>query len=127
MLVDMPGYGFAARSKDEVEEWHKMVETYLRSREVLTGLLLVMDVRRTWDKEEETMKHFSESLGFGMALVLTKTDKLGKNQVASAVAKIKKASGLNAVFATSALDKSGQKAVEDYIYANWIKQPRGAE
>lgn len=121
MLVDMPGYGFAARSNSEVEDWHKMIETYLRERSVLKGLLLVMDIRREWDKEEETMKRFSEALGFGMAVVLTKSDKIGRNQAASAVAKIKKASGLSAVFATSALEKAGQKNVEDYVFENWIK------
>ncbi len=31
-LVDMPGYGFAARSGDEMAEWHKMIETYLMTR-----------------------------------------------------------------------------------------------
>lgn len=120
MLVDMPGYGFAARSNDEVGDWQKMIESYLKERSVLKGLLLVMDIRRSWDDEEEVMKKFSQSLGFGMAVVLTKADKLGKNQVASAVAKIKKESGLTAVFPTSALDKSGQKLVEDYIFQNWV-------
>ncbi|MEN0059229.1 MAG: ribosome biogenesis GTP-binding protein YihA/YsxC [Bdellovibrio sp.] len=121
VLVDMPGYGFAARSGDEMVEWHKMIETYLMGREQLCGLLLIMDIRRSWTADEELLKKFSDQRGFPLAVVLTKADKMSRNQMLQAVSKIKKVSGLSAVFPVSALKKEGQDAVEDYIYDNWVK------
>lgn len=121
-LVDMPGYGFAARSGDEMRDWQQMIETYLMGRENLRGLLLVMDIRREWDQDEELLKHFSDTRGFPMAVVLTKADKMSRNQMMSAIAKIKKQSGISAVFASSATKREGQEEVEDYMFENWIKE-----
>ncbi|QDK39634.1 ribosome biogenesis GTP-binding protein YihA/YsxC [Bdellovibrio sp. NC01] len=122
VLTDMPGYGFAARSGNELREWQQMIETYLTTRENLKGLILVMDIRRSWTEDEEIMKRFSEREGFPIAVVLAKADKLSYSQVLQAVAKIKKVTGLSAVFASSATKKEGAQAVEDYIYENWIKE-----
>lgn len=121
VLVDMPGYGFAARSGDEIAEWHRMIETYLMTRESLCGLILVMDIRRTWTDDEELLKKFSDQRGFPLAVVLTKADKMSRSQMLQAVAKIKKTSGLSAVFPVSATKKEGQDEVEDFVYENWIK------
>lgn len=121
VLVDMPGYGFAARSGDEVTEWHKMIETYLMTRESLSGLILVIDIRRSWTEDEELLKKFSDQRGFPLAIVLTKADKMSRSQMLQAVAKMKKTSGLSAVFPVSSLKKEGQDEIENYIYQNWIK------
>jgi GTP-binding protein len=121
VLVDMPGYGFAARSNDEVLEWHKMIEAYLMNRENLCGLLLIMDIRRAWTEEEELLKKFSDQRGFPLAVVLTKADKMSRNQMLQATAKIKKISGLSAVFPVSSLKKEGQDEVEEYIFETWVK------
>ncbi|NUN04748.1 MAG: ribosome biogenesis GTP-binding protein YsxC [Bdellovibrio sp.] len=122
VLVDMPGYGFAARAGDEVVEWHQMIETYLMTRENLVGLLLVMDIRRDWSEDEELLKKFSDRRGFPMAVVLTKVDKMTRNHANQAVAKVKKMSGLSAVFAVSSLKKTGQDEVEEYMFENWVKE-----
>lgn len=122
VLTDMPGYGFAARSGDELREWQHMIETYLTTRENLRGLILVMDIRRSWTEDEEIMRRFSEREGFPIAVVLAKADKLSHSQKLQAVAKIKKATGLSAVFASSALKKEGPAEVERYIFENWIKE-----
>lgn len=121
VLVDMPGYGFAARSNSEVLEWHQMIEAYLMGRESLVGLILVMDIRREWTQDEELLKKFSDERGFPLAVVLTKADKLSRNQMLSAAMKMKKISGLSAVFPVSALKKTGQDEVERYIFENWVK------
>lgn len=120
-LVDMPGYGFAARSNDEVVEWRQMIEDYLLGRENLRGLILIMDGRRDWSEDEELLKRFSEERQFPIAVVLTKADKMTRNEINAAVAKIKRSSGMSAVFATSALKKQGQEEIERYVYENWIK------
>jgi GTP-binding protein len=121
VLVDMPGYGFAARSGDEMREWHTMIENYLSMREELAGLVLVMDSRREWTEDEELLKAYTDSRGLPMAVVLTKSDKLTRNEINQAVAKMKKAAGTEAVFMTSALKNIGQEEVEEYLYENWVK------
>ena len=122
VLTDMPGYGFAARSGNELREWQQMIETYLTTRENLKGLILVMDIRRSWTNDEEIMRRFSEKHGFPIAVVLAKSDKMSHSQKLQAVAKIKKATGLSAVFASSALKKEGPEEVENYIFEHWIKE-----
>lgn len=121
VIVDMPGYGFASRSVAEMRQWHHMIEDYLSGREQLAGLILIMDSRREWSEDEELLKAFTESRGLPMAIVLTKGDKLSKNEIQKSVATIKKDSGLSTVFMTSALKNQGQAEVEDYIFENWIK------
>jgi GTP-binding protein len=121
VLVDMPGYGFAARSGNEIREWHTMIENYLSMRDELAGLVLVMDSRRDWTEDEELLKAFTDSRGLPLAIVLTKSDKLSKNEITNAIRKIKKDAGTDAVFMTSALKKTGHKEAETYLYENWIK------
>lgn len=53
IIVDMPGYGYASRGGDEVTAWRKMVENYLKQRPQLAGLVLVMDIARDWEDDEE--------------------------------------------------------------------------
>lgn len=122
VLTDMPGYGFAARSGNEQREWHQMIETYLTSRENLRGLILVMDIRRSWAEDEEIMRRFSEREGFPIVIVLMKADKLSHGAKLQAVAKMKQVTGLSAVFAASATKKEGVAEVERYIFENWIKE-----
>ncbi|MFN3455931.1 MAG: ribosome biogenesis GTP-binding protein YihA/YsxC, partial [Pseudobdellovibrio sp.] len=81
VLVDMPGYGFAARSGSEVEEWQKVIETYLARRENLAGLVLVMDVRRDWDDNEKMLYDFSHRIGLPLLVALTKIDRLNKKEL----------------------------------------------
>ena len=121
IIVDMPGYGFAARSGDEMRAWHTMVENYLSIREELAGLVLVMDGRREWSEDEELLKAYTESRGIPLAIILTKSDKMTKNEIVNSKNRIKKDSGTSAVFMTSALKKIGHEEVEEYLYENWVK------
>lgn len=122
VIVDMPGYGFAARSGDEIREWHVMIENYLSTREHLAGLVLVMDSRREWTKDEELLKAYTDSRGLPLCVVLTKSDKLTRSESQKCLAAVKKAAAISAVFMTSALKKTGHKEAEDFLYENWIKE-----
>lgn len=120
ILVDMPGYGFSKRSGNEQRTWEGMVETYITEREQLRGLVLVMDIRRDWTEDEEMIKIFTERKGIPLLVALAKADKLSKGQVQAAVLKLKKQTGLSALFAISSLKGSGVDEVEDYIYKSWV-------
>lgn len=121
VVVDMPGYGFAARSGDEMREWHQMIENYLSMREELVGLVLVMDSRREWTKDEELLKSYADSRGLPMCVILTKSDKLTKSEIQKSLNSVKKDAAISAVFMTSALKKTGHKEAEEYLFESWIK------
>lgn len=120
-IVDMPGYGFSSRSGDEQASWQQLIETYIRERDSLCGMILVMDIRRDWSEDERMLKSFVGDLGVPMAIALTKADKVGKNDVAKAVASIKKKAGIVAVFPISSLNRTGHEALEDYCYKEWVE------
>lgn len=121
LLVDMPGYGFAARSGKEMQDWHEMVESYLMSRQCLQGLILVIDIRRKWTADEELLKSFADHRGLPMVLVLTKADKLSKSEIQKAVKAMQQAAGLSQVFAVSSLKKTGHVEFEEWLFENWVK------
>ena len=54
-LVDLPGYGYAQRSKSETEKWGKMMEDYLANREPLVQTILLVDSRHKPTKDDITM------------------------------------------------------------------------
>ncbi len=119
-LVDMPGYGFSSRSGDEQHSWQEMIEGYLFNREQLKGLVLVMDIRREWEDEEEMIKGWADREGFGLMVVLTKADKMSRSAALNRLRIIKKSADLEAIFAVSVLKKEGHEAVESYIFNQWI-------
>ncbi len=121
VLVDMPGYGYASRSGSEIAEWQPMIEEYLAERDSLVGLVLVMDIRRRWTKDELILSQFVQSHGRPVAIALTKADKITKAEAQKFLAKHKKDSKINAVFVISNTKQSGYEELEEYIYRNWIE------
>jgi GTP-binding protein len=80
-LVDLPGYGYAKVPEAVKRNWGPMVETYLKERETIKGVVLIMDVRRTPASEELNFIAWLERYGLPAILTLTKTDKLSKNKL----------------------------------------------
>lgn len=83
-LVDLPGYGWARRSKAERAEWQSMIEGYLTKRASLRAVVLLVDVRRGVEEEERQLVEFlalprkvSAPRPLEVILVATKVDKLG--------------------------------------------------
>lgn len=120
-VVDMPGYGFAARSGSEQRSWQEMIESFLAVRGNLIGLLIVMDVRRKWTPDEGNLVRWMSPRGLPVAVVLTKADKLSRSNVLQKIKEIKQSSGTANVMATSSLRKLGYKELEDFIYNEWVK------
>jgi len=83
VLVDMPGYGYAARGNAETQKWQIFIEDYLRSRENLRAAVLVMDIRRDWAGDEDDLIYWiSVHRSLPLVLALTKTDKLNQKELA---------------------------------------------
>lgn len=80
-LVDLPGYGYAKRSKSEVEKWGKMMEDYLATREQLVQTILLVDSRHNPTADDclmcDWIRHFHERV----IVIATKMDKLKKREI----------------------------------------------
>jgi len=118
-LVDMPGYGYAARSATERIQWQKMVEGYLVDSERIAGLVLLMDIRRTWSEDEDILYQFCLSRDIPMVLGLTKADKLSKSKWKSVQLKTEKSLGIPC-FALSSTKKWGITEVMGHALKNWM-------
>lgn len=81
-LVDLPGYGYAQRSKEEIKKWGSMMEDYLRDREELIKTVLLVDSRHAPTKDDimmlEWLRAYDDS---GVIVVATKVDKLKKSAI----------------------------------------------
>jgi len=87
MLVDLPGYGFAKRSKSEAEQWQEMIFSYLRCRARLRRVALLIDARRgVMDSDREVMALLDRT-AVSYGLVLTKADELEAGDRAAALDK----------------------------------------
>jgi GTP-binding protein len=88
-LVDLPGYGFAARGREERREWGGMIEGYLAGeRPTLRCVAVLVDARRGPEEEERQLVQFLSSVGVPFVFVATKLDKLSKNERFAALARI---------------------------------------
>ena len=74
-LVDLPGYGFAQRSRGERESWGKLMESYLTSGRV-DHLFLLLDIRHEPTGEDKQMFQFLLYYGIPFTIVATKADKV---------------------------------------------------
>jgi len=119
-LVDLPGYGYAKRSKKEVDKLDQMIRGYILQRQQLVNVFVLIDVRLEPQKID---LEFIEWLGLSsvpFAIVFTKADKLTPNKARQAVEAYKKTlletwEELPPIFLTSAEKKEGRDEVLDYI------------
>ena len=80
-LVDLPGYGYAKRSKEEVAKWGDMMEDYLANREQLVLTILLVDSRHTPTAQDIQMAEWIRHYHDRLIVIATKTDKLKKSQI----------------------------------------------
>ena len=119
-LVDLPGYGYAKRSKKEVEKLDQMIRGYILQREQLVNVFVLVDIRLEPQKID---LDFIEWLGVSsvpFAIVFTKADKLTPNKARQATEAYKKKLSetweeLPPMFLTSAEKKEGRDDVLNYI------------
>ena len=80
-LVDLPGYGFARASKSDRAGYRKLITGYLRTREMLTGIIWLLDIRHDPSKEDREMQELLTQSGRPVLAVLTKADKLTRSAI----------------------------------------------
>lgn len=80
-LVDLPGYGYAARSKEEVAKWGNMIEDYLNTRNELVQTILLVDSRHRPTSDDILMLEWIRNFHQNAVVIATKTDKLKKREL----------------------------------------------
>jgi len=80
-FVDLPGYGFASRSKSEQDLWRVLIEKYLKTRQTLADIFLLVDSRHPFLPNDLQMIEFLDHFQIGYTPVFTKTDKLTKTEL----------------------------------------------
>ena len=118
-LVDLPGYGYAARSKQEIEKWGVMIEDYLKERKELEKIILLVDSRHAPTKDDLMMLDWIRYCQpDGAIVVATKTDKLKKSEIESKLEMIWEELGLSEddiLVPFSTKDDEGKYTVWDII------------
>lgn len=112
-LVDLPGYGFAKVPLAVKAQWGPMIEKYLSSRNSLRGVVLILDIRRTPSEEDRQMFDWLRAYGIPPLLVVTKCDKVSKNEKARQTAVIAAALGVSHddLSFFSALSREGKEEI----------------
>lgn len=80
-LVDLPGYGYANRSKTEIKKWGKMIDTYLNTRQQIYQVFLLVDSRHKPTADDMQMLTWIRAYQESVVVIATKTDKLSKRQL----------------------------------------------
>lgn len=93
-LVDLPGYGFARRSKAERKAWQTLIEGFLRNRPGLRGVVVITDVRRGFEEDDRQLVEFLEHVGLRAILVATKLDKLAHSKQKPRLKELERKEGL---------------------------------
>ena len=113
-LVDLPGYGYAKRSKSQNEQLQHIISSYVLDREAMTLLFVLIDCRHAPQKIDLEFFSWLGENGVPFSIIFTKADKLTKTQLASNVESYKKVlleewEELPPVFVTSSDNGTGRK------------------
>jgi len=85
LLVDLPGYGYAEVSGSAKLHWQELLGDYVRNREQLAALVLIMDSRRPFTDLDTQMLQWFAPTGKPIHCLLTKSDKLNRNEATNAL------------------------------------------
>jgi GTP-binding protein len=89
-LVDLPGYGYAKVPEAMRERWKKVIDAYLRDRESLRGVVLIMDSRHPLKEFDQQMLAYCREIDLACHCLLTKADKLSRGEAANTLALVRR-------------------------------------
>jgi len=119
-LVDLPGYGYAKRSKKEVARLQQIINGYLLQRQQLVNVFVLVDIRLEAQKIDLEFINWLGQSSVPFSIVFTKADKLSAGKAAAQVEAYKKVLSetwdeLPPIFVTSAESRQGRDEVLNYI------------
>jgi GTP-binding protein len=120
-LVDLPGYGYAKISKKKREEWEKMIERYLVTRQQLCTAFVLLDIRHALQKIDLEFINWLGERQVPWNIIYTKADKLKKREIEQNVQRIESEllkywDGLPQAFVSSSTTKMGREEIIEFIH-----------
>ncbi len=124
-LVDLPGYGFAKVSLAVKAGWQALMEGYLRRRQCLRGLVVVMDIRHPLTDIDQHMLAWGAAAKLPMLVLLTKADKLKRGAMQRQLMAVRRelADISSSVEVFSAANGLGVETVQAHL-SGWLELPR---
>lgn len=119
-LVDLPGYGFAKRSKSEIKRLEQMIDGYILQREQMVCVFVLIDIRLEAQKIDLEFINWLGESSIPFAIVFTKADKLTAAKAKANVEAYKQTLSetweeMPTMFVTSAEKKTGRDELLEYI------------
>ena len=122
-LVDLPGYGYAKVSTAVKLQWQGVMAEYLRRRQSLAGLVVVMDIRHPLTDFDLRMLDWSRETSLPLLLLLTKSDKLNRGPGLAELERVRRAVATEGdrvrVERFSSLEREGIEAVHE-VLDQWL-------
>lgn len=122
-LVDLPGYGYAQVPPDVQAHWEQLLGEYLQTREELAGLVVIMDARHPLTDRDQGMLDWFAPTGKPIHILLTKSDKLSRQESTKTLREVKAFLSDHYPFCTvqlfSSLKKQGMDEAEAVI-GKWL-------
>jgi GTP-binding protein len=113
-MVDVPGYGYANRSKTELKSYGTLMEDYFSTRTNIRAVIMVVDSRHGLTKDDEDMLEFVSGKHLPLLIVATKADKLTQSEKMKTSKEMQLRFGSNVIL-FSALRHLGIEEVENWI------------
>jgi GTP-binding protein len=112
VLVDMPGYGYAAAAKTKVAGWTRLISDYLRGRATLARVYVLIDARHGLKPTDDAILDTLGEAAVSYEIVLTKSDQIGETVLGERVAAVtaavrKRPAAFPGLIATSAKSGAG--------------------
>ena len=124
-LVDLPGYGYAKVPKPEQERWDALISTYITNRNSLILLVIVVDARHGLKPLDWQMLDWLAPTGKAVHILLTKSDKLTRQESAVVLQRteeeLKQYPGQATAQIFSGANKTGVKQAQAVV-ARWLKK-----
>lgn len=126
-FVDLPGFGYAKVPVSVRRGWERMVEEYFMERGNVLGALVVLDVRRDPGEVEENLFSWLAFKDIPAITVITKTDKLSGNKLASRVALLKRALPAVDPLIFSAVSRAGRTELIKKVQGLLLSEVHGGK
>jgi len=122
IFADLPGYGYAKASRDEVAEWPKFIEPYLGQREALAMCVSLVDAYVPPQQNDTQMIEWLRQSGRPFVVVATKADRLSGNELRNSLRRLQEAHGIERLLAYSARTAFGKEDLWREIWER-VQQP----
>lgn len=125
-FVDLPGYGFARAPEEIRSQWEGLLAPYLRHRQALCGLVLIMDSRHPLTELDREMCAWFAPTGKPVHVLLTKADKLSRQQQAQVLRDVQAAlAEIGDAFSLQLFSSPQRSGVEEAeaVLGGWLDLP----